>query len=459
MSTIFLYGPPASGKSTLGRHLAETLDRSFVDLDEAIAAYDGRTIPEIFATNGEVGFRKIEKRVLQKTIKELEGKDAIVSLGGGTLLDIENRDLVEKCGIVWCREAPSKEERQKRIDQEKGSRPLGDKAEERRIHYNSFTSRVAEAFYLPNSLVVIGTKLGRISKLAKLTIADENAAKLHSEALAGSCFETIPSGEEQKNLTTVAKLWNEMNRHAIGRRDTVAAFGGGVTGDMTGFAAATWMRGVKWINIPTTLLSMVDASTGGKTGCDLPEGKNLIGAFHLPALVVIDTERLETLPARELRNGHAEMIKHEIISGKITSSHNGIPTAKEIAQNLAVKVAIVSEDPLERTGKRLLLNCGHTVGHAVEIATSFAISHGEAVAIGCIEEARLAVRLGMASQDWPKELEKRFAEAGLPTRLPPDLTFESLNPLMKGDKKRSGDIVTFALPIANGDVRAVPVKL
>ena len=270
----------------------------------------------------------------------------------------------------------------------------------------------------------------------------------------------IPSGERHKTLKTVTDIWRFFGESGIGRRDCVAAFGGGVTGDLTGFAAATWMRGVKWVNYPTTLLAMVDASTGGKTGCDLPEGKNLVGAFHAAALVVIDADRLATLPPRELRNGRAEMIKHDIIAGRTgTGKPDTLPSPAEIAENLAVKVGVVREDPFERTGRRLLLNCGHTVGHAVEIATNFVVSHGEAVAIGCVEEARLAVRMGLAAPDWPGELARRFAAAGLPTALPDGLSFDALIPLMRGDKKRAGSSVTFALPCANGDVRATPVDL
>jgi len=232
-----------------------------------------------------------------------------------------------------------------------------------------------------------------------------------------------------------------------------------VTGDMTGFAAATWMRGMDWINVPTTLLAMVDASTGGKTGCDLPEGKNLAGAFHPPRLVIIDTDFLKTLSPKLIASGQAEMIKHEIIHHCSTSNLQPSTSASAIAASLLVKVGIVREDPYETKGRRILLNCGHTVAHAVEKLTDYAVSHGEAVAIGCVEEARLAVRLGLAKPDWPEELAARFAAANLPTALPEGLTFDALKPVMRGDKKRAGNSVTFALPIAWGDVRAIKVDL
>ncbi len=471
---LFLYGPPASGKTTLGKRLAQAIGWRSIDLDEEIVKTAGRPIRDIFAEEGEPAFRKLESETLVRVVEE-SVTNTIVSLGGGTLLNPANRAFAEAHGLVWCLDAPSAEERARRIAAGGNVRPLGDKALERAPHYASFPSRIAASFDLPGSLVIVGRSLGNPDMFANVVVADTNAAQAANLSTLqpfnsstplprgdsrGVPAAAIPSGERFKTLQTVTDIWRIFGERGIGRRDRVAAFGGGVTGDLTGFAAATWMRGVAWVNYPTTLLSMVDASTGGKTGCDLPEGKNLIGAFHAPVLVVIDADRLATLPPRELRCGRAEMIKHDIISGRMgVGSSADIPSPAEIAENLAVKVGIVREDPFERTGRRLLLNCGHTVGHAVEIATNFAVSHGEAVAIGCVEEARLAVRMGLAAPEWPDELAARFAAAGLPTALPDGLSFDALIPLMRGDKKRAGNIVTFALPCGNGDVRAVPVDL
>lgn len=278
-------------------------------------------------------------------------------------------------------------------------------------------------------------------------VIDATVAKLYPK-LAENAVYVIPSGEEHKTIETVTKLWSAFARAGIGRKDRVTAIGGGVTGDLAGFAAATWMRGIDWVNVPTTLLSMVDASFGGKTACDLPEGKNLAGAFHPPCHVYIDESFLKTLPERERKSGRAEMVKHEIISGKRNLS---------LRENLAVKIGIVKADPFEKTGERMKLNCGHTVAHALETATDYAISHGEAVAIGCVEEARLAERMGLAKAGWGDEIAAAFAAEGLPVALPDGLTFESLKPLMKGDKKREGASVVFALPCGWGDVRAVKI--
>ncbi len=286
-------------------------------------------------------------------------------------------------------------------------------------------------------------------------VIDSGVAAAYPD-LAAQAIYVIPTGEEHKTIETVENIWNAFARKGLGRKDHVTAIGGGVTGDLTGFAAATWMRGIDWVNVPTTLLAMVDASYGGKTACDLACGKNMAGAFHPPRQVIIDTDFLRTLPPRRLADGRAEMIKHEIIGGlPHTADVSGAPTAEEIKANLAVKIRTVRADPLEKTGERMKLNCGHTVAHAIEKATNYAVSHGEAVAIGCVEEARLAVRLGLAPATWPEEIAARFAAARLPTTLPEGLTFESLKPLMKGDKKREGNAVVFALPCGWGDVRLV----
>ncbi|MBR6463538.1 bifunctional shikimate kinase/3-dehydroquinate synthase [bacterium] len=458
MSAIFLYGPPASGKTTVGRNLSLSLGRPFFDLDEAIEEKIGKKIPAIFEEGGEALFRKIEKETLLELTQKENFNSSVVSLGGGTLLDPENRMLAEKAGRVWLLEAPSPEELEKRFQRNPNTRPLGNKAEERKEHYASFKSRIAKAFPLPTSLVIVGEGLGPLCDFAKLVIADTNAANCQPEALKNTALELIPSGEEIKNITTIEKIWGLLNDHAIGRKDTVASFGGGVTSDLVGFAAATWMRGIDWINFPTTLLAMVDASTGGKTGCDLAIGKNLVGAFHSPRLVLIDADRLNTLPLKELKVGKAEMIKHALISGS-EPKFSEIPTAKEIADNLKVKVDIVREDPFERSGKRILLNCGHTVGHALELMSNFTISHGEAVAIGCVEEARIAQRMGLAKDSFPEELADIFSAHGLPTKLPEGIALDDLKLIMRRDKKRSGNTVAFSLPCAWGSVIATKISL
>lgn len=454
---IYLYGAPASGKSTLGKRLAQALGVDFVDLDAAIVEAAGCPIPQIFAEKGEPYFRDLEA----ETLKRVSQPKRVISLGGGSLLRDSSRAFCEANGTVLCIDTPSDEELARRIGLAAGSRPLGNKARERAPHYNSFPNRIATWFDLGNSLVVVGKGHAPAIITDEKIVADATVSSLYPEI---KTIATIPSGEEHKTIATVASLWKSFAAAGLGRKNTVVAVGGGVTGDLTGFAAATWMRGIDWINVPTTLLSMVDASTGGKTGCDLPEGKNLAGAFHAPKLVVIDTDFLTTLPPEILRQGKAEMIKHEAIGSVPPQDLRGgdespIPSRAAIAANLSVKVNIVREDPFEKLGKRILLNCGHTIGHAIEKLSNYTLAHGEAIAIGCVEEARLAVKLGLAPADWPAEFAARFAAEGLPTEVPSGITWEKMVPVMKGDKKRAGDVVTFTLPCGWGDVRAVPIDL
>lgn len=456
---VFIYGAPASGKSTLGEKLSKKLSVPFVDLDCEIEKSSGKTIAEIFSSCGESAFRDMESKKLAEIVSSPEEK--IVSLGGGTLLRESNRALCEEKGIVLCIDTPSEEEIARRISQLPGSRPLGNKAIERAEHYASFKNRIASFFEAGSSLVVVGSEIAQGLICDKNIVCDENVSKLWGNKLGIAPFAEIPSGEVHKTPSTVASLWHAFAKKGLGRKDIVVALGGGVTGDLTGFAAATWMRGIRWINVPTTLLSMVDASTGGKTGCDLPEGKNLAGAFHFPELVVIDKAFLSTLPQKTLADGKAEMIKHALIGGKnlFSFANADVPSAQEIAENLMVKVDIVRKDPFETNSLRMKLNCGHTIGHAIEKLSSYDLSHGEAVAIGCCEEARMAERLSLASEGWAKEVEDAFSSVGLPVSIPSNICKSEIPETVKGDKKRAGDVVSFALPCGWGDVRIVPIDM
>lgn len=503
MNHLFLYGPPGSGKSTVGRLLAARLGLPFVDVDSVIVETDGRTIPQIFAEEGEAGFRAVEKRALKSVAARPRH---VVALGGGALLNQECRAIAEANGTVVCLECGF-EALCRRIDSAPGARPLagGHAALERLLsdrasHYASFPRRLDVSSGAPEALAEKAEDLfgawrvdsgdvpslvfagnGLVPGLGEtvlslglgkraVVVCDSNTDQLYGgkveSSLRAAGVETsravIPAGESTKTLETVQAIWRAFMSAGLARDDFAVAVGGGVTGDLTGFAAATWMRGIRWVNVSTTLLSMVDASTGGKTGCDLPEAKNLVGAFHSPSLVLADADTLATLPARELRCGLAEAIKHAFIADpalleNIPDGADGV-SSDFVARALAVKVRCVREDPFER-GVRGKLNLGHTVGHAVETASNFTIHHGEAVAIGTVEEARLAVRLGLAPADWPDHVAAPFARAGLPTELPEGITLESLVPIMKRDKKKKDGIVRFALPCAPGDVRLTPVEL
>ena len=524
MNNLYLYGPPGSGKTTLGKLLSERLDLPFLDLDRFIQNDAGMSVKAIFAAEGEEGFRAREKRAL----REASARDrSVIALGGGTLLDSDNRACAEETGIVVCLDCPIDILRT-HIDITPGTRPLVNNGisdsgaaleklmESRADHYASFRRRLdvagrsldsivdaAEILFgayrivsgdVPSDIVVGENLLRSVGNWAFVrdlgrrcvVVCDTNTQPFYGDRVMDSMRAagiqvsrcTIAAGENSKTLSSVQDIWRGFMQAGLGRGDFAVAVGGGVVGDLTGFAAATWMRGIRWVNVPTTLLAMVDASTGGKTGCDLPGAKNLVGAFHSPDLVVADVETLLTLPAREWRCGLAEMMKHALIADADLASHFGFfdglksladestwddfddlaGLAAFVSRALAVKVHIVREDPREK-GVRAKLNLGHTVGHAVETLTNYSVRHGEAVAIGTVEEAKLAVKLGHAAADWPEKVASLFAGVGLPTTLPDGLTFDDLRVVMRHDKKKEGNTVRFALPCSPGDVVLTPVEI
>ena len=280
---------------------------------------------------------------------------------------------------------------------------------------------------------------------------------------------TMPAGEEHKTRQTWARLMDEMLEAGFGRDTTVVALGGGVVGDVAGFVAATFMRGVPVVQVPTTLLAMVDASVGGKTGVDTRHGKNLVGAFYNPAAVVIDPLVLATLPEKHSRAGFAEIIKHGVIADpdyfELTTTFlkdGPSPMMQElIRRSIDIKADIVAADERE-AGLRKVLNFGHTIGHAVEAACNYELLHGECVAIGMVLEARIAERIGVATKGTAASIQQACELAELPTALP-DAGPDDIVRFMKADKKSRGGRVEFALPakigqMAGGDSGwAIPV--
>src|SRR5688572_4165908 len=272
---------------------------------------------------------------------------------------------------------------------------------------------------------------------------------------------TIPASEDHKTVETVHRLYDQILQHRIDRHTPVIALGGGVVGDTAGFVAATILRGVPFVQIPTTLLSMVDASVGGKTGIDHAAGKNLIGAFHQPIAVLIDPTVLRTLPPRELRSGLAECIKHEIIRDRegFAALEQNIPRAMAldveylttlIAHNVAIKARVVEADPFER-GERAHLNFGHTFGHAIETVSNYEYAHGECGALGMVAASRLAQRLGMLDGESVARITKLIGAAGLPTGAM-KLRTDDVVDAMFFDKKVKGGRLRFVLPDAIGHV-------
>jgi len=322
-----------------------------------------------------------------------------------------------------------------------------------------------------NCVEQLGEMLKSRGLLNSIIVTDENVAKFHADhvlaSLHSSGFDskvlTFPAGEANKNLETISQLWHGFLEAGLDRKSTVIALGGGVIGDMAGFAASTYMRGIAWVGVPTTLLSMVDASLGGKTGFDLPEGKNLIGAFYPPKLVLADPQLLKTLPEAELISGMAEVVKHGIISDPELFSlcARGLDWIKNnleevVKRAMAVKIKIIEDDPYEQ-GFRAALNLGHTVGHAVELVSKFNLRHGEAIAIGIVVEAKYAARIGLAGKGLEEAITESLKGLRLPIQIPQEMPREEIIRAMRVDKKKNAKAIRFALPVEIGKVELVDV--
>jgi 3-dehydroquinate synthase len=280
--------------------------------------------------------------------------------------------------------------------------------------------------------------------------------------LKGSSTYTIPAGERHKNRKTWATLTDRMLADGFGRDTTIVALGGGVICDIAGFVAATYMRGVPCVVVPTTLLAMVDASIGGKTGVDTRHGKNLVGAFHQPSAVVVDPEVLKTLPPAQLRSGFAEILKHGAVADEAyfatarafmgrfaLTDKKCLPALTPIIErSITIKSDVVARDEKE-SGLRKVLNFGHTMGHAVEAASKYRLPHGNAVAIGMVFEAQLAERLGVAQVGTAHSIALACKAAGLPTSIP-GTKVDTLLKFMHADKKARAGIVEYAMPARIG---------
>ncbi|AGL02065.1 3-dehydroquinate synthase [Desulfoscipio gibsoniae] len=271
----------------------------------------------------------------------------------------------------------------------------------------------------------------------------------------------VPDGEQYKSLSSAELLYDRAFTAGLDRRSPVLALGGGVVGDLTGFVAATYMRGVPFVQLPTTLLAQVDSSVGGKVAVNHPRGKNIIGAFYQPALVISDTATLSTLPGRELQSGLAEVIKYGIIGDAVffTWLEDNIQQvlalepgalAHVVEQSCINKARVVEQDETEQ-GTRAMLNLGHTVGHAIEALAGYGrYTHGEAVAIGTAVAAQLGVDMGMLSREGADRITGLLRRAGLPITVPAELATPDIITAMYGDKKTVGGAITFIIPVAVG---------
>jgi 3-dehydroquinate synthase len=503
MRHYFLYGPSGAGKSTVGERLAGRLSLPFFDLDAAIENAGNERIPEIFARIGERGFREIERRVLT----DLVGRpgESVIALGGGALLDPENRELAEAAGLVLCLHA-APAELARRLQADPNGRPLlqddfpaslNRYLDQRAAHYDSFPTRLdstgltadeaagaaAQTFgvYRVNGMghpYDVRFRDGLFAEIPELLrsrglagpyalVADDNTAwyaRLVAGGLDGPAeIVTIEPGESNKTMAAVEALWAAFLDAGLERGSTVLAVGGGVVGDLAGFAAATYLRGMAWVAVPTSLLAMVDASLGGKTGADLPQGKNLVGAFHPPGLVAADPSALATLPEIELRSGMAEVVKAGLIGDPVLFDlcrdwTGGPPPGDWIVRSMDVKIRTIEADPYEK-GRRGVLNLGHTIGHAVEHASGYKLRHGEAVAVGMAVEATLAERLGIAENGTAERVCDCLDRIGLPTTVPVGLDRDRILASLSLDKKKRGGRLRFALLKRIGEVELVEMDL
>jgi len=511
---VVLVGMPGSGKSSIGRRLATRLGLPFADADTEIEAAAGLPITEIFTRYGEPHFRDGERRVIARL---LAGQPMVLATGGGAFADSRTREAIRTSGAlsVWLRcSLPTLLRRVAGREH----RPMFLNADPREVLERLATTRhplFAEADIIvdctdeppettmrrvldavvthrdPRRLTVgLGARAydivvgeGLLARAGALIapvlparrvaiVSDSEVARLHLPALRAGLQEAgiavlaehlVPPGEATKCFASVQGALEDILGAGADRRTTVVALGGGVVGDLAGFVAAIALRGLPFVQVPTTLLAQVDSSVGGKTGINLALGKNLVGAFHQPRIVLADTATLATLPPRELRAGWAEVAKHGLIAGEEfwhwCEAHgpravagDAAALAHAVLESCKLKSAVVAADEREESeeGGRALLNLGHTFGHALEAECGYGggLLHGEGVAVGLGLAASLSSRLGHCAQEWPGRVIAHLQSVGLPARigdLGRPFSAERLIGRMRKDKKAREGAMRFVL--------------
>jgi shikimate kinase / 3-dehydroquinate synthase len=379
---LVLIGFMGAGKSTLGREVAERLGRPFYDVDDEIERAKG-PIWDLFEEQGEAAFRELEAQFVRETLDRRE--PSVIAVGGGA---VETRDLLSHGDALVVHLEAELETCWSRVQ---GSRrPLAQNEAEFRARYERRLplyreAADASATDVDGVVLAAGGVVGELPALGPVElVADERVSELH-EPPVDAPRQLVPGGEDAKTAATVDRLWRELR---LDRAGTLVAFGGGCTTDVAGFVAATYLRGVDWVAVPTTLVGQVDAAIGGKTAINLPEGKNLVGAFHWPVWVLLDPRYLETLPPEQRLEGMAEVVKAGLLVGEpLWELANG----ELVRRCAAFKVAVCLRDPYDH-GPRNVLNLGHTFAHALEAGSNGEVTHGRAVALGLQAALRLSER-------------------------------------------------------------------
>jgi shikimate kinase/3-dehydroquinate synthase len=477
-----------AGKSTAAGLAARALGEPALDTDRLLEQELGETIESFFDREGEAAFRACEEELVLRVLARPDA--SVVAFGGGALGSERVRAALRKHVVVWLDVGAA--EAWRRVAG--GERPLARDREgfgclhsERRAVYAAAADAVVPTEGPPEAVLAALPALGALREQLsdaggplrlvwarsastdypvffgrgalgrgvfhpvggrRFVVADERVAALH--ALPGDWSVPVPAGETEKTLTRAEEVLRAMARAGVSRDDLVVAFGGGVVGDLAGFCAAVYQRGVRCVQVPTTLVAQVDSAYGGKTGVDLPEAKNYVGAYHQPAAVLVDPDVLATLPREEVAAGYAEVVKTALIAGgelweRVRSGAN--PTDEEVILGcLSTKLAVVAEDERDE-GRRQVLNLGHTVGHALEAATGYRrLRHGEAVAIGMLCALRLSGQGALR-----EEVAGLFSLQGLPAHVD-GVTVDEMVALVARDKKRRGGSVPFVLVAGPGAV-------
>jgi len=481
LRSVVLVGIMGAGKTAVGKRLAASLGLPFVDTDHEVEVAAGYTVSEIFERFGEPAFRDVERRVIRRL---LDGPRVVLATGGGAFMDDETRQVIRARGLsIWIRASlplllkrvAGRTHRPLLMSGDPGTilqglmklrHPTYAEADividSRDEPVETMTARLAEAILahepprrVPVALatqgydVVIGAGLlARAGALLApvlpqrraVIVTDETVATLHLDTLKAGLetagFTTgqilVPPGEATKSVDAWASVVDQLLEQGVERRTAVIALGGGVVGDLAGFAAAATMRGLPFVQVPTTLLAQVDSSVGGKTGINTRHGKNLIGAFYQPRIVLADTDTLGTLPPRELRAGYAEIVKTGLIgdapfydwcerNGAGVVAGNRSLQAEAVQRACAFKAAVVGDDEREEKPNdgRALLNLGHTFGHALEAEYGYGggLLHGEAVAVGLGLAFGLSAKLGHCAPELRSRVEAHIASVGLPAEL------------------------------------------